>query len=146
MNTLSKACLFAAALVLAACGTEVGRVGFSGEGSSSVTTPLKAGEVDFWTDLDIQFEGNAELHYQVALMQGGSRVATAVCDVLAPKSGKLLWIEIDRGPLHSRRGAGQMPCSATLPKSGPTTVEATLAFGVRPLRVTLRRADLVVKQ
>ena len=146
MSAMSKTRLLAALLLLAGCGKEVGRIPFAAEGSSRVSAALDAGKVAFWTDVDLDYEGSATLDYQVALIQHGTRVATAACNALGPIRTKLLWVESERGSARSRRGLGRMECSATLPKGGPTTVEASLAFGVRPLAATIRRADLVVKQ
>lgn len=141
-----KSWLLLSALLLAGCGKELGRVPFSGESTRSAAIVLRAGRVAFWTDIDIAFNGSATLQYRVALMQGGTRVATALCDAFGPMSTKLRWVEVDYGSTHSRSGQGKMACSVTLPKGGPTTVEASLAFGVRPLSATISRADLVVKQ
>jgi hypothetical protein len=143
---MSKACLFAAALLLSGCGKELARVPFSGEGSNTVAATLAAGKVAFWTDLDVEYKGSAALEYRIALMQGGRRVATAVCDPLGRMSTQLAWVEIDRGAAHSRSGNGKMACSATLPKGALTTVEASLEFTARPLSATITKADLVVKQ
>ena len=143
---MSKVCVFAAALLLAGCGKEVGRVPFSGEGSNSVTTVLSAGRVAFWTDVDLTYTGSAKLEYRVALVQGGTLVATVACDGLGLMSAKRMWVEVDRGSAHSRSGKGKMECSATLLKGGSTTVNVNLPFGVRPLSATISRADLVLKQ
>lgn len=138
--------LLAGVLLLTGCGKEMGRVPFSGEGTASTITLLSSGNVAFWTDVDIEYSGTAALAYRIALVQAGSTVATAVCDPLGPMSTRLVWTETDRGSAHSRSGRGRMECSATLAKGGPTTVEATLAFGSRPSRATITRADLVLKQ
>ncbi len=108
--------------------------------------PLKAGDVALWTDLDIAYEGDAALAYQVELVQDGATVARAVCDPLGPMNVKMSWVETNMGSSHSRRGRGKMACSATLAKAGPTTVKTTLAFAQKPASVTLKKADLVVKQ
>ena len=125
---------------------EVGRVPFSGEGSHTAGTVLSAGKVAFWTDIDVQYKGSAELEYRIALTQGGTQVATATCYPLGYLSTKFVWIEIDKASSHSRRGSGKMDCSATLRKGGPTTVDVTLAFTVRPPSATTPRVDLVLKQ
>lgn len=138
--------LFAIALLAVGCGKEVGRVSFASEGSSRTSVVLDAGRVAFWTDIDIEYDGPATLRYRIALIQGGKQVATAECDPLGDIGTKLLWVEAQRGSARSRSGLGKLGCSATLTKRGPTTVDATLAFSVRPSAVTLRRADLVVKQ
>lgn len=131
---------------LAACGSEAGRVAFAGEGSASAPIPLKAGEVAFWTDLDIEYKGDAALAYRVELVQDGAAVASAVCDPLGPMNVKMSWVEKNIGTSHSRRGKGKMACAATLAKGGPTTVKATLAFAQKPADLVLKKADLVVKQ
>ena len=140
------ALLFPALLFLTVRGKEVGRVPFSGEGTNTAATVLSAGKVAFWTDIDLQYEGAAALEYRIALVQGGTPVATAICHPLGFLGTKFMWVEVDRGPSHSRSGSGKMDCSATLSKGGPTTVEATLEFTVRPLRATTSKADLVLKQ
>ena len=131
---------------LAGCGKEVGRVGFTAPGTSTATVPLSAGEVSFWTDIDIEWQGDGALGYVVELDQGGTKVATATCNPLARLSVKSSWVETNLGASHSRRGNGKMDCSVSVPSGGPTTVRATLAFGRKPPTFTLTRADLVVRQ
>jgi hypothetical protein len=144
-STISTLTLVLVSL-LAGCGKEAGRVPFAAEATNAATMALQAGEVSFWTELDIDYEGDAALAYRIDLLQGGSRVATAECQALGAMSIKMGWVETQLGSSRSRRGRGKMTCSAPLAKSGPTVVEATLAFDPRPVRVTLRKADLVVKQ
>jgi hypothetical protein len=134
-------------LLLAGCGKEVGRVPFAAEDTKAVSMPLRAGDVAFWTDIDVKYEGNAALVYDVQLLQGGSAVAAATCDALGPMSMKVGWVETQFGESGSRRGSGKMAaCSVSLAKGGPTLVQTTLRFATRPSRVDLNRADLVVKQ
>ncbi len=134
------------ALPLAACGRQIGSVPFSGEATKSATLPLTAGSVAFWTDLDVKYEGSATLSYRIELSQAGLPVATATCDPLGQMSVQLGWLDIEHYASHSRSGQGKMLCEATLAKGGPTVVRATLAFGLRPLTASIKRADLVVKQ
>ncbi len=138
--------LAVASLALPSCGKEVGRVPFTAAGTSSATVPMAAGEVAFWTDIDLAYEGDAALSYQIDLSQGGAKVAATRCDPLGPLPVRESWVETNIGISHSRRGEGKMSCSAMLPAGGPTTVTATLAFSRRPASVTLRKADLVVKE
>ncbi len=147
MSAMTKSlCFLAAVSFLAGCGKEVARVPFSSVGSSSAATTLAAGEVAFWTDLDVAYDGTATLDYDIALVQGGLPVAKAACAALGPKSISVGWFDFQRGSGHLQRGKGKMLCSATLPKAGPTTVEAALAFGTRPTRAAITRADLVLRQ
>ena len=147
MNPLARV-LFAASVLcsLAACGKEVGRMSFSSEDTKRVELPLRAGEVAFWTDLDLKYAGPAELDYRIDLVQGGRAVASAVCDPLGPKGTQLNWFELDRRDQHVRSGRGEMLCRASLTKGGPTTVEASLAFRTKPRAFRFDKADLVLKQ
>ena len=131
---------------LAACAKEAGRVPFTGEGEAESTLSLQSGEVDFWTDIAIEFEGDAALAYQVELVQAGSVVAKAACNPLGHMSVKMGWVETNLGSSHSRRGNGKMDCAIELDRGGVTTVKARLAFAARPPGLKLSRADLVVKQ
>ena len=133
-------------LLLAGCGKEAGRVPFSAPGKQSASVQLAAGDVAFWTDIDIKLDGPATLTYGIELKQGGSSVAKASCDPLGDMNVKIGWIETTFGESRSRRGSGKMSCSATLAKGGLTEVDAELAFGSKPTTFTLRKADLVLKQ
>ena len=147
MLPIKKRIAFVVALApLLGCGKEIGRVPFAAPGTADATMTLKAGEVDFWTDIDLSWEGSATLDYQVTLEQGGKTVATATCDPLGQLHVKQMWTETNLGASHSRHGRGKMSCSTSLASGGPTTVKATLAWGGKPSTETLRKADLVVRQ
>jgi hypothetical protein len=138
--------LFALA-VLAGCGTEVGRIPFTAEGAGETQVTLKAeSEVRFWTDLEIEYQGKVAINYQIELLQDGAVVAAATCNPLGNIDVKLKWVETNLNDSHSRSGSGRMQCSAKVPKTGPTTVKASLSFGSRPPGLILKRADLVLKQ
>lgn len=139
--------LLAGALwLLSGCGKELGRVPFEDVGRGSTTVTLAAGDVDFWTDLKIEYEGAASLGYEIELFQDGASVATATCNPLGSMTVKTSWVETNIGGSHSRRGNGKMGCSVNLPKGGATKVKASLAFGTKPSGLVLSKADLVIKQ
>ena len=73
-------------------------------------------------------------------------VANATCDPLAHLSVKTGWVQTSGGGSTSKRGMGKMSCSASLPAGGATNVKVKLAFASKPASLTLRRADLVLKQ
>jgi hypothetical protein len=133
-------------LATSGCGKELGRVPFAAEGKGDTSAPLAAGNVQFWADLDIEYKGNAVLAYQIELLQNGAVVGTTTCNPLGPMTVKVSWVETNLGGSHSRRGSGKMGCSSSVPKGGPTTVRATLAFAQKPATLTFKKADLVVKQ
>ena len=133
-------------LPLCGCASEVGRVPFAREGIADATLTLKAGEVDFWTDIDIKYQGAALLRYEIDLYQSGASVATASCNPLGPIDIKTFWSETNLGMSHTRSGAGRMPCSVQLPAGGSTLIKTRLVFSSRPASLVLSKADLVVKQ
>lgn len=137
---------FVCGAALLGCGKEAGRVPFGAEGAQSSAMSLNAGDVAFWTDIDVDYEGDGTLAYAVDLVQDGASVAKATCDPLAKHSVRTGWVETNFGNSHSRKGSGKMACDVKLAKGGPTTVNVKLAFGQKPTKVTLRKADLVVKQ
>ena len=132
--------------LVSGCAKEAGRVPFSGEGTAASTMTLKAGEVDFWTEIDIDWEGDASLAYKIDLAQGGKVVASATCNPLGRLHVKTSWVETNIGDKHSRRGNGKMDCTVSLPSAGATEVRAHLAFAKKPPSVTLKKADLSVRQ
>lgn len=127
-------------------GTEVGRVPLTGEGTSTTQANLKAGEVAFWTDIDIEYDGDATLAYDVTLEQGGKPVAKTMCDPLARLATRVSWFETNIGSKHSRRGMGKLACTATVPVGGQTTANVTLKLGAKPRSILIKKADLVLKQ
>jgi hypothetical protein len=138
--------VIAAAGLMAGCGKEAGRTPFAAEGEQTATMELKAGEVALWTDIDLEWEGDGNLSYKVELVQNGTTVASAMCNPLGNLPVKSSWVSTDIGSKHSRRGNGKMPCDTKLAVGGPTTVKSTLAWGRKPASVTMKKADLVVKQ
>ncbi len=130
----------------ASCGKEAGRIRLANEGAGEVTVDLKAAAVSFWTDIDIEYEGDAALAYTLTLGQNGAPVAVATCNPLGRLPMKTGWVETNIGNSHSRRGSGKMTCEAMLAHAGPTSVRAALSFSQRPAKLQLKKADLVVKQ
>ena len=129
-------------LITIGCGKEMGRVPFGEPGTAEEKVQLGAGEVSFWTELDVEWEGSAAARYEIQLLQKGDKVATASCDLLANPKIKLSWVETNIGGKHSRRGKGKLDCTASLSSGGETTVRVKL----KASDLTLKRADLILKQ
>jgi hypothetical protein len=136
--------LLGGALLFAGCGKEVGRIDFSEPGTRSVTVSLDASEeVAFWTELDVEFRGPTRLSYSIVLRQDGKEVAGANCDAL-DVNVKLMSKTVTIGDQTSISYEGKMSCSARVPSSGPTEIEATFEASPTPLR--LANFDLLIKQ
>ncbi len=147
MNRVAQLALVLAAVSsVAACGKEVGRVGFTAPGTSTATVPLSSGGLSFWTDIDAEWQGDGSLVYTVDFEQGGKSLMTVVCDPLGRLPVKTSWVETNLGSSHTRHGMGKMECSANAPATGATDVKVTLAWARKPASATVRKADLVIKQ
>jgi hypothetical protein len=133
-------------LLSAGCGKEVGRVPFAAVGSADATVTASSGELIFWTDLDLEWEGEATLSYSVKVEQDGKEVGKSLCYPLAKAKVRTMWTETNVGSKHTRKGNARMECNVKLEKGGSTVIKTTLAFGDKPIKIDLRKADLVVKQ
>lgn len=131
---------------LFACGKEEARIPFTAEGPGQTTANLKAGDVAFWTDIDVSFEGDASLVYKIDLIQNDKTVASATCNPFGQMPVKSSWVETNAGDKHSRSGNGKMACEAKLAAAGPTTIKATLWWSHKPATLAFKKADLVIKQ
>jgi hypothetical protein len=128
-------------LVLCGCGTEVGRVPLSGAGQAEAKMTLKAGEVSFWTDLDVDYVGELSAAYSVTVTLGAETLH-ADCNPLDVnvKTNSLVTSFNDK---HSKRYRGKMRCNVNVPNAGEAIVNADLAASGS---AEFRKADLIVKQ
>ena len=144
-----RSIIFAVAITaiisLVGCGTRVGRIPCSKPGSASTVVTAKAGEMVFWSDLDIAWDGNFQPRYDITVTQVGKVVGTVTCDPLDVHvrlhSKRTNW-----GAHHTASQEGKMSCRVTLPASGPTKIKASLRYLARPKKLTVHRLDLVIKQ
>lgn len=133
-------------LATTACGKEAGRLAFTAEGEKEATMNLSPGPVAFWTDIDLEYEGDSNLVYQIELMQKNVAVGVATCSPLGNLPVKTGWVSTDVGSKHSRSGSGKMACDTNVATGGPTVVHAKLAWSTKPASATLKKAELVLKQ
>ena len=160
-----------AAVIVAGCGAEVGRIEFAdvGDGRTEVTIDSSK-NVDFWTHLDLVAEEDdslavsiltdkkVSLAYSIAMYHQGEMMKRVTCDALDVNefdfSTKFRVPGTSFRTARSFRYNGKMKCSTSVPNSGPITVEAELepidptdgAAIPLPESYKLTRADLVIKQ
>ena len=151
MQTLSRFPLAAASIVMMGCAglfntftaAEVGRVPLTAPGTASTTAVVAAGPVALWTDLDVSWDGDAALAYDVQVSQDGAVIAQLRCDPL-DVNVTMNSMTSDFGGSHSRRYQGLMHCDVTAPVDG--MIEVTASLSVLSGAPTLELADLVLKQ
>lgn len=128
---------------LAACGSEVGRAACPGPNESiEATITIPDGKpVSVWSDLDISYEGNKNLTYQIELYQDGKQVYEGSCD---PRDVNVKMNSVSKnvGSRSELRQQGKLKCPE-ITGSGEFEVEAEL---VADEGVTVSGCDLVFKQ
>ncbi|MFT4979285.1 MAG: 3-phosphoglycerate kinase [Myxococcota bacterium] len=146
--------LTGAALMLLGCSglvstftaAELGRVNFIGPATGATTSAtVAAGPVALWTDIDLEWEGDLALRYDVRIAQDGAELAVMSCDPL-DVNVTMNSMTTDLGSRHTRRYQGLMHCTATIPTDGPIDVTAALSVTNATSAYSISRADLVIKQ
>lgn len=136
----------ACALLLSACGKEIGRIPLHGEGHGDTAVQVTAGKaLALWTVLDVKYKGALVAQYDVELVQDGAVVAKALCNPL-DVSTKINSTQTTFGDDHSISWNAKMRCQLMPTRSGPATVRAKLAFAQRPASLTVSDISLVVKE
>jgi len=132
-------------LGLAACGQEVGRV--SCEQGTAKTSEFEiegAKPAAFWTDLDVEYDGNPEMYYEIEVELDGEVVAERTCHALDVNT-KINSVTSDMGNHHTRRWQGKMKCEP-FELEDTATVKITSIFDVKGEGAAVSGCDLVVKQ
>src|SRR5688572_28656298 len=89
-------------LLAIGCGKEVGRIAFSAPGNATTIATLDGSkDVDFWTELDVEWKGDIVLTYHIDLEQEGQLVSRVVCGAL-DVSTELMSVATDIGSKHAR--------------------------------------------
>ncbi|MCA9688153.1 MAG: hypothetical protein R3A51_11600 [Nannocystaceae bacterium] len=131
-------------LLVGCAGEEVGRVAFHDGDAGQATVTLSADKpVHFWADIDVAYEGQAKIQYEVELAADGATVATVTCDALDTTSrvASKRVLTADGGDIDYK---GKMRCEAEVPKTGAYELRAR--FSAEPAPTRLGRHDLVITQ
>lgn len=136
-----------APLVLLGCGTEVGRVACEPGQTQAAEIAVETDEpAVFWTDLDVEYDGNPRLSYTVVVEADGERIAERTCDPLDVNT-RVSSYTSDVGRHHVRRYQGKMKCEpfeVSSASSSPVRVQSTLSIDGEA--VAVNGCDLVIKQ
>ncbi len=142
---LNKILLFATlivvSLLLTACGDEIARVQFQSVGSNEGTFEHDGGEVELWTDWDVEYQDIPVAKYSISFYQNGDGLAEFECD---PQNVKysLMLREANTAEITKISYLAPMYCDVDLPEGAITMVVNFEADGGG---MVIHRADLVVK-
>jgi hypothetical protein len=129
------------------CGTVVGEIPFAIPGAGQTAIVLDPSKpVRFWSEFDARYTGVLRAAYNIVLVQDGVPVSAAVCYPIASRTGGHRVCTGHVEGWSSHYGNCEMWCSASVPRTGPTEIRATLTFGGQPVGFELDRADLIVRQ
>jgi hypothetical protein len=142
-------CRFAlAALFLAGCGKELGRIPLRGDDSAATSVNVQQGtNLSLWTSLDVDLLEGEELvaRYEVELYESGQLTGRTTCDPLdvSVKTGAK---EVTVGSRRSLAWSGKMRCELVAKSKGLAHVRAKLVFEKRPSSLSVRDMALVIKR
>lgn len=135
-----------AALPLAGCGKELGRIPLRGEGNAAASVNVEAGtKLSLWTSLDVEFTGDLDARYEVELYEAGKLADKTTCDPF-DVSVKMGAKEVTLNDHHSVSWSGKMRCGLTAKGKGLAEVRAKLVFAKKPPSLTVKDMSLVIKQ
>ena len=122
--------------------TEVGRVPITAPGTHSTSAYVTAAPLALWTDLDVEWEGDASMDYVVQVTQDGSVLSDGSCnpmDVNLTMNAR----STDIGDRHTRIHQGLLHCTVDTPAEGLVEVSVTLSVQGKPI---IRSADVYLRQ
>lgn len=122
--------------------TEVGRVPITAPGTHSTSVYVTAAPLALWTDIDVEWEGNASMDYTVQVTQDGTVLSEGTCDPLDVNLTTNAR-STDIGSRHTRSHQGLLGCTVATPAEGLVDVSVTLSVKGKP---TIRSADVYLKQ
>jgi hypothetical protein len=131
---------------LPSCFSAIGILRFSSPGSQEALATLDAGDVKFATQIEVHNAAQAEVRFDLDLIQDGRVVARATCDPLdrpGIRACSYIFRDLD-GRWNDFACHYVMKCAAHLDKGGPTLLRARLSAPVEPEGFSLEHANLVI--
>lgn len=129
-------------LVNTLTATEVGRVLITAPGTQSTSVYVTAAPLALWTDLNVEWEGDASMDYVVQVTQDGTVLSDGSCsplDVNLTMNAR----STDIGDRHTRIHQGLLHCTVDTPAEGLVDVSVTLNVQGRP---NILSADVYLRQ
>ncbi len=132
---------------LSACGGTLSPIPVAvprGDGQTVVT--LAAGsDVRFWIVVDPLDSGRVRADYEIDLLQSGREVTSTHCaQEISDAAAMCKLRQVSYG--NHRHLTCPLPCSARVPRSGPTVVRATLKLVGYPVVARAEPAEIIVEQ
>jgi hypothetical protein len=132
-------------LCLAGCGKELARIPLQQQDATgSVQLAVEGGQpLALWTDLDVEWEGNFAIVYNIDLVDPSGAVVESVTCNPHNVSVRLHSVRTT----NSLRYQGKMTdCTLTPKISGSHTIRARVTVSTQPRKLTLRDISLVIKK
>ncbi|MEJ2758283.1 MAG: hypothetical protein P8046_07360 [Anaerolineales bacterium] len=122
--------------------TELARIPIQTTGQFDPKFSHPGGELDLWTDFDIEFSGEATAAYTIALFKEGDIIETLTCDPFQVEES-LMTREVEANGLQKISFLALMDCVAFLPAG---SYSAEVNFSVEGENLKIFRADLILRQ
>ena len=128
---------------LVGCGSnELARIPIQKTGHFEIEIVHPGGELDLWTDFDVEFSGVATAGYKIDFVQRGDMVETLTCDPFQVEES-LMTRQVEANGLQKISFLALMDCVAILPEGD---YSAIVDFNAEGDDLMIFRADLIFKQ
>ncbi len=135
--------VFLLMLFMVGCArNELARIPIQKIGQFETEFSHPGGELDFWTDFDIEFAGEISTIYTIEIYQGEEQITTLVCDPFGVEES-LMTRNVDLNGLLKVSFLALMDCVTVLPEGIYSASVDFLAVGDE---VKIFRADLIFRQ
>lgn len=131
------ACLF----LLVGCGGNIAKMHIQQVGEYLVQFDHQGGEIEFWTDLDFEYRGDAKLEYLVDFYQEGQLVNQVVCDPFDLEDSRMTR-NVELNGLIKQSYLAKMICAVDIPQGA---TRAIVIFDAHGEDLVIFRADLILK-
>lgn len=125
-------------------GQEAGRIPLTAPGQYQAKITVDPDKpIRFWTDLDVEFQGNALLLYRIEL-RDGNRLAGRLDANPFDVTAKVMSREVSINDNHSLRYLGRM--EGSLPAPGTDTITVLVTLEAAGTFSEMKKMDLVLRQ
>lgn len=121
---------------------ELARIPIQKTGQFETEFTHPGGELDFWTDFDVEFSGGASASYKIELVQGRVIVKTLSCNPFEVEES-LMSRNVEANGLQKMSFLALMDCVVVLPEGDYI---AAVGFSADGEDLKIFRADLILRQ
>ncbi|NIV16019.1 MAG: hypothetical protein GWN62_33595 [Aliifodinibius sp.] len=126
---------------LASCSSNIAKVSVQDVGEYQLSFYHQGGEIELWSDFDMEFKEPIDVFYQISFYQNEELVREILCDPFSVEEKRMTrFVELD--DLVKVSFLGKMVCSVSLLQGETVSV---VSFYAEAEDLEVFRADLILK-